>query len=766
MKKQKITNPLRKRIPRELLGDWRKYFLVSLFLILTIGFVSGMYVANNSMLQSAENGIEKYHLEDGHFVTTTKLDEQTISEIEKSSVQLYENFYKNETEADGNIRVYMQTNFINQACLMEGTFPKDGQEIAIDRMHADNAGIKVGDTMVVGGQSYKVVGTIAYVNYATLHEKTTDMMFDAIKFDVAMVTEAGFERLKTEPHYGYAWKYLTALEDEIAEKKEAEDFMEKLVTQLAKSGNALEDFLPQYANPAIHFATDDMGSDKAMGGVLLNILIVIIAFIFAITITNTITREASTIGTLRALGYTKGELIRHFLSVPVIVTIFAAAIGNLLGYTVFKYVVVSMYYNSYSLPAYETIFHPEAFVKTTLTPAALMLLVNLIVIGKLMCKTPLQFLRHDLKKKKRKKAMRLPKWNFFRRFRLRIIFQNVSNYVVLFAGIFFIMILLAMAIGMPSTLDYYKENTDGMMFAKYQYVLTQCKDYAGNPISTQIADAEKFHMTSLNQKGDVLTEEVAVYGIVTDSNYVQIEQLASLEEREVYISASYQEKYGLRVGDCITLDEKYEKKQYQFNIAGIYDQCQSIAVFMPLTQYCKIFDQEKDSFTGYFSDRELQDIDEDYIATVITEREITKMCDQLDHSMGAYMIYFQYLCTLLSAVLIYLLTKIIIEKNETAISMTKILGYETKEIASLYITSTTIVVIFEAAISVFLGVWVMKYVWHQMLYSYSGWYAFVMEPIGYVKMFAFVLVGYFIVMFFDFKRIKKIPLEQALKHVE
>lgn len=69
------------------------------------------------------------------------------------------------------------------------------------------------------------------------------------------------------------------------------------------------------------------------------------------------------------------------------------------------------------------------------------------------------------------------------------------------------------------------------------------------------------------------------------------------------------------------------------------------------------------------------------------------MCDQLDHSMGSYMSYFQILCILLSAVLIYLLTKIIIEKNETAISMTKILGYENRKIASIYLLSTTIVVI-------------------------------------------------------------------------
>lgn len=151
------------------------------------------------------------------------------------------------------------------------------------------------------------------------------------------------------------------------------------------------------------------------------------------TISNTITKEASAIGTLRASGYTKGELVRHYLSMPVVVTLLAAAIGNLLGYTVFKNVVVGMYYNSYSLPAYETIWSAEAFLKTTLIPVALMFAVNLAVIIGMMQHTPLQFLRHDLKKTKRKKAMRLPKWKFLSRFRLRIIFQNIPNYLILFS---------------------------------------------------------------------------------------------------------------------------------------------------------------------------------------------------------------------------------------------------------------------------------------------------------------------------------------------
>ena len=41
-----------------------------------------------------------------------------------------------------------------------------------------------------------------------------------------------------------------------------------------------------------------------------------------------------------------------------------------------------------------------------------------------------------------------------------------------------------------------------------------------------------------------------------------------------------------------------------------------------------------------------------------------------------------------------------------------------------------------------------------------------MKPAGYVKMFGFVFIGYLIVMFLDFRRIKKIPMDQALKNVE
>lgn len=810
MKSKKIKNPLIKRIPKELAGDWKKYLVVFLFLVLTIGFVSGMYVANESMLTAADEGITRYKQEDGHFELKEKADSDLIEAVEsgekadipglaeentadgdsgdpeeneksdddldsskKTSVTVYENFFRNEDEdndndgkSDGTIRVYAKTDDINLACLLDGDFPQNENEIAVDRMHADNAGMKVGDKISVSGKEFKITGLIAYVNYSTLHEKKTDIIFDAIKFDVAMVTQGGFDRLDRSIHYSYAWKYDHAPADDIEEKEQSDSFMEAMVTQVMLAGNEVEDYTPKYGNPAINFATDDMGSDKAMGGILLDILVVIIAFIFAVTISNTIANESSAIGTLRALGYTKGELVRHYLSMPVIVTLLAAIVGNILGYTVFKNVVVSMYYNSYSLPVYKTIWNPDAFLKTTVLPVIIMLVVNLIVIVRMMQHTPLQFLRHDMKKNKSKKAMRLPRWNFMSRFRLRIMFQNKANYMILFVGILFIMVMLAMAVGMPDTLDYYKSNTDGMMFAKYQYVLKSYVDEEGNIVSTENKDAEKFDMTSLLKKSDALDEEVSIYGIADNSSYVKINDFDSLKKNEVYISDSFSQKYGLNEGDEVKLDAQYEKKSYTFKVKGIYDKSQSIAVFMPIDKFADIFDLKDDQFSGFLSDTKIKDIDENNIATTITIHDITKMADQLDHSMGSYMSYFQVLCILLAAVMIYLLTKLIIEKNETAISMTKILGYENKEIASLYLMSTSIVVVLADLISIVIGTLVMKVAWKMMLFSYSGWFAFKVKPLGYVKMFAFVLIGYLIVMVFDFRRIKKIPMDQALKNVE
>ena len=117
--------------------------------------------------------------------------------------------------------------------------------------------------------------------------------------------------------------------------------------------------------------------------------------------------------------------------------------------------------------------------------------------------------------------------------------------------------------------------------------------------------------------------------------------------------------------------------------------------------------------------------------------------------------------------MIYLLSKIIIEKNAQSISMVKILGYTNGEISRLYIMSTSIVVVICLLVSLPIERAVMEVLFREMmLASISGWITMWVDPMIYVQMFAAGLLTYAAVALLEFWKIKKVPMDEALKNVE
>ena len=797
-----MKNPLRKRLPRELKGELGKYLVVFILMVASIGFVSGFLVADNSMLIAYNEGFEKYNIEDGNFRTAEQVHKTQREEIEALGVKLYDNYYVEESLDNGStMRFFKNRQQVDKVCLMKGELPAGTGEIAIDRMYADNNNLSVGDTLRSGKRTWKITGLVALSDYSCLFQNNNDSMFDAVKFGVSVVTEEEFDSLDQEKlQYNYSWIYDEKPKTEKEEKEVSEDLMEdmgKIVT--------LEAFVPRYLNQAITFTGDDMGGDKAMMIMLLYIIMVIMAFVFGITISNTIRKEAGVIGTLRASGYTRQELILHYMTLPVLVTFVGALIGNILGYTVLKDVCADMYYGSYSLPTYVTVWNGEAFGLTTLVPVVIMLVVNYGVLRHKLKLSPLKFLRRDLSGRKQKRAIYLsPKMKIFSRFRLRVIFQNMSNYMVLFIGILFANLLLMFGLLLPSALSHYQVEIQNNMLAKYQYMLqVPVSAVSGNKFDGLISllefymdsrtdneDAEEFSAYSLNTlPGKYKSEEVLLYGIEPDSRYVTIDfnntkdkkdeagnkekadnkntANAEKESAAVYISSAYADKFLLHVGDTITLKEKYEKEKYSFKIAGVYDYTAALCVFMPRSELNDIFDLGEDYYSGYFSNTELTDIKSQYIGSVVDLDALTKISRQLDVSMGSMMGMVNGFAIMIYMVLIYLLSKIIIEKNAQSISMVKILGYTNGEISKLYIMSTSLVVVLCLLLSLPLETVIMKVLFREMmLSSISGWITLWIDPMIYVQMFAAGIITYGIVALLEFRRVKKVPMDEALKNVE
>ena len=697
-------------------------------------------------------------------------------------VTIYEHFYRNESEdinndgvKDSTVRIFKSDSEIDLASFVEGRAPENKNEIAIDRNHADTVGVKLGDKITVGGKVFEVTGLLSYVNYLTMHESNTDMMFDAFGFDVAMLTPDAFNELTSRLHYNYSFLYDVKPYGKEAQADYSENFLKALITQSLVSDNEIKDYLPIYLSQARNFAPSDIKGDSSGTAIFCYILIAVIAFIFAITISSTIDKESSVIGTLRASGYSKGELTVHYMSMPVIVTLAGAAIGNALGYTVFRDAAVKIYFNTYSLPLPKVVWSPSALVKTTVIPLLLMFLINLFVIVKKLQLSPLKFLRHDLARSKRTKARRLPAWSFLSRFRLRVLFQNMPNYAVLIFGVILSELMLCFGFGIVDSLENYGDRAPEMVFAEYQYMLMGYKDEDGNIINTGEKSAERFSCINLmypkektfsmrEGMGSGGDEGVTVYGISDGSSYVDL--ASDIPAGHVYISSAFRNKFYIKAGDVITLHEEYENKSYEFTVDGIVDYEGGIAVFMNNKSFNETFDKKDGEFSGYFSRNEITDIDEQDIATVITAEDISKVTTQLMHSVGEFMNIFKYAMIVLAAALIYLLAKIIIERNEHSISMVKILGFKNGEIGSLYIIPTAIVVVLFTVLSLGVGYLLMIWIFHAFLLQMDGYFAFFMSPLSMVLSVVYLLLGYAFVSVIDFIRIKKIPLDVALKNAD
>lgn len=749
-----MKNPLNKRLPRELKSDIGKYIVIFVFLVATIGLVSGFLVAGTSMKTAFDESFDKNNIEDGYFVLDSKITDDLSKKLEDEDLKLYENFYKEETCKDATYRIYKNRSDVDKIELFDGEFPKNDNEIALDRLFSENHSIEIGDKVTLDGKDYKVSGYVAFSDYTALFKNNADMMFDAQNFTVATVTDNAFKEI-SDKHLNYCYSFI--FNDTSLSEQEKHDKCNDIKELIAKNA-VMNNFVAEPDNQAIHFSGDDIGSDTSMMITLLYIVIAIMAFVFAVTTSNTIEKESAVIGTLRASGYTRGELLRHYLLLPVVVTLIGAVLGNILGYTVFKDVIAEIYYGSYSLGPYVTLWNGYAFVITTVVPCIIMVIVNIFILSKKLSLSPLKFLRRDLSKKEKKKVAKLPDFSFMTRFRLRVIFQNKSSYIVLFMGILFSNLILMFSLMLPPLLDNFKAEVIDNMICDYQYILKV-------PAETKTDGAEKYAVTTLETdfENSDTAEEITVFGVDKDSKYVDA---GFVDRNSIYVSEGVLEKFGLKVGDNLNLKTKYDDNTYRFTISGTYKYPASLAVFMDIENFRNEFDKPDNYFSGYFSDKEITDIEDDYIASEITQKDLTVISDQMTDSMGGMFPLVTAFSVLLYMMLVYLLSKIIIEKNANSVSIVKILGYQNGEITRLYILSTAIVAILSVIISLPVCYLLMKWIYGVLISSFSGWLTFYIEPMVYVKMLFFGIVAYAVVGALQFLKIKKIPMEEALKNAE
>ncbi len=148
------------------------------------------------------------------------------------------------------------------------------------------------------------------------------------------------------------------------------------------------------------------------------------------------------------------------------------------------------------------------------------------------------------------------------------------------------------------------------------------------------------------------------------------------------------------------------------------------------------------------------------------EEDLVKVSRQLKHSMGTIMQAMVVFGAIIFVLLIYLLSKIVIEKNSQNISLAKILGYSNKEINKLYIMTNTLVTFGSIIITLPICNYMLEKMCDMMFADYPQYFPYYMPSNIFLQVIGMGVLTYSIIAFWQVRRAKRIPLDLALKNVE
>ncbi|MCL1964955.1 MAG: ABC transporter permease [Firmicutes bacterium] len=721
-----------------------------------VAVIGGFLTAANGNRRSLDDATAGCIREDGNFSAAAEVPDKVLGDIEKSGVAIApQDYFEYEYDQLFTLRIFANRIQFNLPKIHDGKLPDGLHEIALDWLYAKNNNLNIGGYFAISGQRFEIVGLIWVPDYTSPYKNNSDMIMDAAHFGVALVSASAFDSFPKERiTKSYAYRFT----ERQLSKSERFDVSAGIRSQLVTNGVPLTSFVTADENQAIAFVYGDFGSDVPMMKGFLFVMIAILAFIFAIIIDHTIASDAGAIGALSATGMRRGELIRHYLTLPLIVTLMSAVIGGAVclagSYRFFN----TMYHTAYSLPPLKTLFDWEALLYTTLLPIAVMLMINLFFLWRRLSIMPIRFLRGELQSGKSKRAFRLPDFAFAQRFRLRIILSNKGSYAMLLLGILFANFILMMGLVLKPSINGYIDTIEREAVSGYQYIL---KSPASPPESEQ-KDAEKFsvHATEYYDKGAGRSFEVSMLGVSAHSKYLPG---LALPSDGVMVSESLWKKYKLRDGDAIDLTDCATNKSYTVVVRGSTPYAAGFAVFMPIDRMNALAENPDGYWNGWFSNTSLT-IDENFVATVITPDILRGTGQQMLTTFAEMM----NIC-LLAAVVVYLvlfilLTKLVVDKNAHNISLMKILGYKSKELRSLFLSTTTAVVAFSLVVTLPLVTAGISLMYRELMFRKMSGYMDILTPWWvYTAMMALGFVSYFAINLLNVRRIKHIPMERALK---
>ncbi len=589
---------LHKKLVRDIKNNLSQFITIFLMIFLGVFVFSGIHAYMDGMKVNGDKYYKDYNLPDLWLTGENFTNDDLINIKELDNVNDAERVLTITTNLENHKGVTVETNFIetnniSKMKVVEGEKYTNEPGVWLDSYLAKNLDLKVGDTITLSYENYKITEKIqGLVNtpdhiyqvkdetelfpdhtkygyaYLSINEFPEDYIYQSIEKKTGMTKS----QIKQIPNFNIRDYYVfnQVLVDTSKNSKEVKTKIEDNIT------NAIS-VTTRNENSSYQVYKSEMEEGDTYSGIF-TFLFLFIALLSVVTTMNRfIKKERVQIGTLKALGYKDKRITRHYISYGFYISLMATIAGLIVGPLALGNFFLNMLKEYYEMPEVGIYITKQNFI-LAIVIVGLVTLITYLSCKRILKEPASDALRNQAPNTKNKKFNLTTKRIFKKtsistKWNIRDIARNKGRAMMAIVGITGATMLLVCAFGMLDSMNSYLD-WEFNKLSNYDYKLVLKSDYSNDDlkeIETKYGtESSKTNVVEINAGNETKITSLTINDAKESLRYTDHDKkYMKLKNDGVYITEKLAETLNLKKGDDITIKMYENQKKYKVKIIGL-----------------------------------------------------------------------------------------------------------------------------------------------------------------------------------------------------
>lgn len=682
---------------------------------------------------------------------------------------------ENERVTTRIISVDSKENIINKLHIKEGSRQIKGKEVIVIDQFATARNININDKikLQINGVQYDftVKGIAASSEFVYLMENEQNLLPKPDKFGVIYIEETFAQR--TIGMNGSYNEILLTLNQNKDIEKTIDNIKEELEKYGVKRTTKKED---QLSNSVVH--EEIKGLEKSSKSVPI-VFLVVAALILSAMVTRTVKKDRTSIGILKALGYTNKEIIFHYIKYSLSIGIIGGTTGTILG-TILSFAMAKIFIQYFNIPMLKIRLYPQFILTAVLLSCIFCTAAGLWGAKNILKISPAESMRPESPKTGKRIALEKIRfiWNkvsFTWKIVIRNIFREKKKFI-------FISLAAALTYSMMLMTFWMGDVFNGLFdvhygqFMKMDYSINFTKPTNENAVNdlkhiVDTKDIEPKVEFPFELKNGFNTNVVNIIGLKNDTVFYGFKDIdgeeVELPNEGILISSNLASSLEVEKGDKILVRNFIpDRKDVYIKVVDIIDQNLGINGYMNIDYMNKVL-TERGMVSGVYVNskdniiEKLQDVKN--ISSIQSQSDMKNMFYEFMDLMILAITVMIIFSALLGFVIIYSMTVMSINERTLEFSSLRVMGFTKQEIFKIILKENTIMAVIGIICGIPMGIALIKYIgdiFSSDLYTLN-------EPVtfkGMIYALIFTIVCLTFAQLITYKKIHNLDFIQALKN--